>query len=539
MGAALALAVAWHFLALRIHGGDLLGGDEGSWISVGSEIAHGQGFTTRWLEAHFLLPYTIPRPDDFRYPVLTSLLALSFKVFGFSIETARWTVAWVFFAFAASTWLVSRQAFGRWAAMAGLWIMASSLLQLEWNAAVYTEGLFGLIVTGLAAWSIRGERSMQGGGAPAFLSMRTLGWWAILGAGVGILYMVRVNGILFLSGVAWLYWSKRKSSISWKHPAAALAAFTLVAAPWLIRTWMHFGSPFHIAGSAGLLREPGQTHTLNIAQYLANHDVLFPLRRIVVGTFEFFQYLHHYDHGLEAAPLILAACALILRRRFPSPFLTAAFLLTFAASAYASYHSWAGVRYMSGLIPFVYAYGLSLVPSLFPSRETFAGLAKSAAWSKFSGMLPFVAGVLAILLLLLPVLHPHRFYERKFSQRIAVNGPYPYRQDLAEHLSRLASRLPPGGRYYAASLCNVNFLLPERGCVGLQELYDPTWFSRSLTAFRPSLIALTHAETRSAPMLAALERMRSEGYAPDTLEHGAMAVYLSLRLDSARARLLP
>ena len=81
-GALLALALGFHFLALRIRTAGPPSGDEGSWIAVAAEFAHGRGFTTRWLECPFLVPYALPRPDDFRYPGLVSLLALAFRAFG-------------------------------------------------------------------------------------------------------------------------------------------------------------------------------------------------------------------------------------------------------------------------------------------------------------------------------------------------------------------------------------------------------------------------------------------------------------------------
>jgi hypothetical protein len=516
IGVVLAISIGFHFLSIRIRGGGLPSGDEGSWIAVATELAHGNGFTTRWLEAHFLLPYTLPRPDDFRYPMLTSLLALAFKIGGFSVETARWTVASIFLAFATTTYFVSRIAFGRWAAMAALWLTVASLLQLEWNATVYTEGMFGLICSLVIAWCLWGERSLQ---VQSIFGFRAFYWWAILGMGVGLLYLVRVNGILFLPGVLWLYWKNRNAPLSWKHPTIAIFAFSLVIAPWLIRTAMSFGNPFHFAGSGGLLREPGQSHTLSIAQYFATHDVFFPIVRIVSGARSFFATLHFFEHGLEVIPLLLFSFGIFLRRPFVNPFMSMGFLVTFAACAYASYNNWAGLRYMSGMLPFVYAYGLSVLPS---------------AWTRNR-----ILFVLGIFLLLLPVVGPHRFYERKYSGIISRQGAYPYHQDLRQHLATLASLLPSGGHYYARSLCNVNFLLPDRGCIGLQELYDPTWLSRSWEAFSPSLIALTHAEIQDSVMRAAFTFMRSKGYTQDTLESDPFAVYFSVSVDSAKMSVNP
>jgi hypothetical protein len=517
--AAIALAIGFHFLALRIRAGGLPSGDEGSWMSVAAELAHGHGFATRWLEAHFLVPYALPRPDDFRYPALTSLLALSFRLFGFSIETARWTVGAVFLAFATAVWGVSRAAFGRWAAQAALWATVTSLLQLEWNSAVYTEGLFGLAAAGLAAWCLLGERTRD---SPAPFAFGTHAWWAGLGAMIGLLYLVRVNAVLFLPGVLWLWFRRRGEPLRWTHPALAILAFFLIAAPWLLRNAFAFGNPFHFAGSGGLLRDPGsaltQSHTLTAAEYFRRHDVFFLPRRLILGVAHGLRDLHRFEHGLEAAPLLLALWGLFRRRAFFGPAFAAGFLLTGIACAYAAYNSWAGVRYFSGIAPLLYAYGFSQIPiaaagippRLFPLR------------------LRIATGTVGIALAIAPVAYPHRYSERALTGALAASGPYAYRPAVAEHLAKLKGGVPPGGGYYAASLCNLNFLAPDRFCVGLQELYDPSWFPRSLAAFHPAWVALTRSEMDDSVLKAALGRMRDGGYTPVTVDSGSLALYLAL-----------
>ena len=521
-GTLLALGAGWHFLALRIRAGGLPGGDEGSWLAVATELAHGRGFTTRWLEAHFLVPYSLPRPDDFRYPALASLLALAFRIFGISLETARWTVAVVFLGFATAVWAVSRRAFGRWAAQAALWATVTSLLQLAWNASVLTEGLFGLALAGLAAWCLRGERTR---GLKAPFAFGTHAWWAGLGASIGLLYLVRINAALFLPGILWLWWRRRGEPLRWTHPAAAGAAFLLIASPWLFRTALEFGNPIHFAGSGGLLRDPGspltQSHTLTAAQYFGRHDAFFLPRRLLMGAGHLLRDLHRFEHGLEAAPLLLALGAATLRRPGFGPAFAMGFLLTSLACAYAAYNSWGGVRYFSGLAPFAYAYGFSLIPAFFAG----AGAAK---WA-----LP--AGVAAIALALLPAAYPHRHYERALPRALEASGPYAYRPAVDEHLAKLAAHLPPGGRYYAASLCNLNFLTPEGLCVGLQELYDPSWFRRSRAAFHPDLVVLARSEADAPPLRAALAAMRAGGYAPVRVDSGSLAWYYALPPDPPRA----
>ncbi len=518
-GAALALLVGIHFLAMRVRAGGLPGGDEGSWLSVSAELARGHGWSTRWLELHFLRPYALPRPDDLRYPALTSLLAVVFRGLGTSVEIGRWTVTAVFLSLAGSVWLICRRAFGRWAALGALWLTLCSLLQLQWNTVVYTEGLFGLVVAGLAWWCLKGESpraarrgSMTGIGGPLGSPVLTEpAWWAVLGAGVGLLYLVRPNGLLFVPGILWLYWRRRHLGLTWKHPALALTCFGLVIAPWLLRTAHHFGNPLHIAGNAGMLREAGQPHTYTLFQYLAQHNPWYPLQRFLFGVPRFFRILHQSEHGLEALPLLAAAAAVFLRRPFFGPFLASGFLISGLICCYAAYDGWAPIRYMSSLLPFLYAYGLAALRSLFRRRFPSA--------SKRSG---FLTGCAVILLLLLPVVQPHRYYERTLK-------PAPgFSRHQAAYLDSLQARVAPGESYYAGSLCAINFLTQGRRCVGLQELYDPTWFSRSMEAFHPRLVALTHGETADTAMQAALAKMRREGYTADTLAVLPLGVLLAL-----------
>ena len=504
-----ALFLGLYFLSLRIRAAGLPLGDQGSWLSVAAELVRGHGFTTQWLEYHWQTPYVLPRPDDFRYPALTSILALSFLGGGISYRVALWTVAGIFLGFALCAYLFFRSAHGRWPAMAALWLMSASLLQLEWNSAVYTEGLFGLVLVLVARFSTTGR-------------IQSRAWWGRLGAGVGLLYLVRPNGILFAPGIALLFLRRRRGlALGWDRPALAYAALLGTIAPWLIRTWVHFGNPFHIAGSAGLLMDGhGQPHTYSLWEYLSGHDALFPAVKMAVGAWRLLETLHFFEHGLELAPLALAVLALFLRQPFHNAFLASGFLFSFAACAYAGYNSWAGLRYFSAMMPFLYAYGLASVPALAAAvRELSLGHGRRRAWP--AGMTG-VMGAAGLILLLLPVVNPHRFYARKYA-----HPPDP-RPEFADHLARLEALLPPGGRYYAGDFCRLNFQT-GRDCVGLQELYDSTWFSRSMRAFHPGWVALTHAETGDSSMGEALARMRAEGYRLDTLAVGGLGVYYGLK----------
>jgi hypothetical protein len=501
----LALLAAWHFLSLRIAASSRPQGDEGSWLSVAAELSRGHGFTTRWLELHFLRPYAVPRPDDFRYPGLTGLLALVFRFTGVSWRAAQWTVTCVFLLSVSASWLAVRRAFGAWTALAAAFLACFSLLQLQWGSMVYTEGLFGLVLAGLFLAALTGNPASRL-------------WWLRLGAGVGLLYLVRPNGILFAPGIAWLY-LRLRPRVRWDRPLWACAAMGAVMAPWLWRTWIRFGNPFHLAGSAGMLRNTrAEPSTYGLLDYLRVHGALFPLRRTAVGVWGFFRTLQFYEHGLQYLPLLLVLAALLRRRPFYHPFLACGFALSFAAFAYASFNSWAGARYAAPLLPFVYAYGLSQLPGWWKSAAHLV----AAAWVSFESRIANVtAGASVILLLLLPVCRPHRFYERSLVPSDAGAA-------ISDHVRRVRALVPEDGSYYAGSLAPLNFLA-ERNCVGLQELNDSTWFARSRAAMHPGWLALAHGEESDPAMAAAIGRMRKEGFELDTVDEGSAGVYLQLR----------
>jgi len=117
-----------------------------------------------------------------------------------------------------------------------------SLLQLYWNSIVYTEGLFGIVAASLFLIS-------------AYVSERRRLFWILTGVGIGVLYLVRPNGLLFGFGLAYLFLrSFRKNGKTAGNLIVGFVAMGIIIGPWLLRNYVFFGNPFHIAGSAGLLR---------------------------------------------------------------------------------------------------------------------------------------------------------------------------------------------------------------------------------------------------------------------------------------------
>lgn len=529
-------------------------------MAVASQLSRGEGFTTLWLEHHWQKPYALPRPDDFRYPGLTVFLALGFRLGGIGYDTALVTAAVLFLCFVlAFTYAVKKQ-FGAATALLCLPVTGLSLLQMHWNGRVYTEGLFALGLTWVltAAYSAAREPGLKRR-------------WFLLGLSLGLLYLIRPNGILMLAGAPWLAWpwvtapggEATSRSTAWQKMRALTQRLSwlgwgwlAMTGAWLWRTAHYFGNPFHIAGSAGLLRDHvGQSHQEAFGDFFQRHAFAYPGWRIANGWINLLKDWHTFEYGLEIIPWIglVFGMGLWLWRRFgqasafpraiveagaeqeanrdsqhgalspPVPsgypgFFLIGLALNLTACAYAAFDSWAGLRYASAFIPWIYALGL------FPLALGGESLARRIAWLRSPWRKTCLFLALGFLLLL-PVVNPYRYFIR--ASQADGQADENRREARQAYLATLAKHLREPGIYYAKSMCQLNFMTRNR-CVGLQELYDSSWFERSERAFRPGLLVIGTGEEADPDMQEAMARMRGEAFTLDTLEETALAVFLAI-----------
>jgi hypothetical protein len=509
---AVLLCIQFHFLSERINFRSVPSGDEGSWMSVAAQLCRGEGFTTRWLEHPFLTPYSIPRPDDYRYPGLSLILALSFKIFGVSYHVALWTVAIIAMLWTMTVFLVCRRFFGSKTAILTMALMVFSLLQLEWNTCVYSEGLFGLVLTLLLACSIKAD----------FRKMR---WWIVVGAVTGLLYYVRPNAILFLAGLAPLAFRQlRNERFPWKAVLLSLGAFFVVVLPWLGRNALSFGNPFHFAGSGGLLRlSANDPLTFSVFDFLRYYGLFKPLGALCEGYVSFFTDLHFFEHGLEIIPLVFVCVALARRQRFYNGFMAAGIVITFVFCCYTEYNAWGGIRYFSSVIPLVYAYGVN---------ELFAvcGMGERRIASIFPTMRAWARLMIFILcagILLFPVLYPHRFYERKYSAHASREF------SNADYDAKLSSLLQRNKSYFADAMAQLNFQW-RYNCVGIQFYFDSTEVKRAMQTFAPSLAVLTRHELAVPRIQGIFRELDREGYSATAADSLADVTFFTIsRKDPA------
>lgn len=505
----LSFFIAHNFIQQR----DFPGGDEGTWMAPAARVLAGEGFTTHWLVKQDLLPYTLPRPDDLRFPGLVYSLALAFKIFGTSYATALGLILAIHLGFLTMIYLACRRYFDVPTALLTLLLTGISPLQLSWNTHIYSEGLFGLVLAGILLWS-------------TCFSPSRLAWWLGMGIGVGLLGLVKLHALLFVPGFFVMYWMSRESGpqpFKWSDSHKlwfGLAGLFLVLSPWLIRNAMLFGSPVHSAQNAWIFRYTLQDpNDLGLKEFVARHGPLVFFKKLGLGMKILTENWDEYDHGLERIPLFLALIGVARRSPFFNPLIVIGFFLIFLGSAYTSYPFWIGIRFWSPLVPFVVAYGLFQIRPLL-------GRLGLRAW--LGSPREAVIWALLAVVTAYPAFHPLKFYLRQPKAPADHNG-----RAMADYVAGLERMVQPDEVYLAASLGQLSFLT-NRKCATIDDEYHmETWVPRMMATFRPSILALRPGEDTAANIRTVLGLVRAEGYTLDTLSADSMAVIR--RINPVRA----
>jgi len=478
------IAVSYTFLTMRTDHACFPSGDEGSWMSVASQLARGEGFTTRWYEHPFLTHPMLPRPDDFRYPGLTLALAAAFTAAGTSYATALHTTTVIFILFLLTLYIIIRKRYGITTALTTVSATVFSLLQLHWNAAVYSEGLFGLGLCLLMSIIWFGNRTR----------LRT---WILLGVSIAVLYYIRLNGILFLAGLpVHLFFNRKNARPALVHTGTALAVFLVVASPWMVRSYVLFGNPLHVAGGAGVLRLAAvDPRTWTVFEFIARYSPLVFPKATAVGFWRFFSALHFFEKNLFILPLAGLLFAKVRTRTAGDPLIAGGVFATLLACFYISHHeSWAAVRYMSSLLPFLYASGI---------RELLRSISRATV--NRHALLRATAPALPALLILSTVYYPHRFYLRHFYV------PSPCTRSPERHAATLDSLIDTSAYYFADAYGQFAFMSTRR-CVGIQAYVDSSLMNLYCKRYHPALLVLNENEYHDRRINGILHAMNRLGY---------------------------
>ena len=191
-------------------------------------------------------------------------------------------------------------------------------------------------------------------------------------------------------------------------------------------------------------------------------------------------------------------------------------MISFLACAYtAKMSSWAGIRYFSAFLPFVYAYGISF---LFYTADQFLYRISSRTGNLF---LTF-GFCIVFTTTVAPIVNPHRFYERQFTAKAELTG------GISRYYSELDNQLSASsGIYYANALAQLNFATTY-SCVGVQQLVDEKEIVRAQKHFNPSLMVLTRDEFKQPRYKDLLKALQKENYSWSVSAQNDYAVFIRI-----------
>ena len=163
---------------------------------------------------------------------------------------------------------------------------------------------------------------------------------------------------------------------------------------------------------------------------------------------------------------------------------------------YVSYnYSWAGVRYFSPFLPFVYGYGIFNLLTLFD-----LSLKKINHYKVMAAVLSFVV-------LIIPVYYPHRYYERTLCRQRIENRDHHLR-----HAAILRGMLINDGCYLASSaVAGMAYQSPFH-CISIHEYFDTSYVKLVLRTFNPGALALTTQDTGTVYVKNIVRVMQDYGY---------------------------
>lgn len=224
-------------------------------LEVAAHLNEDRGYTTnrKWLffEEH----RGFPIPEGNRQPLLPLLVSLLFRVTGPSHTAAQWLVLFAGLLLIPMIYLLGRRLYGARTGLLAALFTALSPAQIWFGSMVEDQvffqlGFLLLLLLWYGWWP--GAKTKD-----AAQKRRTLPFlW--MGGAAGLAWLARPNGLLLLAALAVSIplmirsvadWKKRRYKVAAGLACLALVGFLAVAASWMVRNSLVFGSPFHTHNS--------------------------------------------------------------------------------------------------------------------------------------------------------------------------------------------------------------------------------------------------------------------------------------------------
>ncbi|NTW05049.1 MAG: hypothetical protein HGA27_02880 [Peptococcaceae bacterium] len=220
-------AAIW-YLYYKTYFTGLILNDAMDYAGIARNVARGQGFISQYITPLGLAHHGIPQPDLWRAPLWPLILAGFQKVLGFTDEASALGSGFFFILTGPVIFLLARQWFGYMTAIGAVFVYSLTPSLLSFSISGMTEPI-AMFLMALAVLTVSNQRLKN-----------TLGDW-LAGGVLGLFYLARYNGLLFLPFFLIYRWHYRKKGLP---PAGRmLLGFLAVILPWLIRNTVLFQNP--------------------------------------------------------------------------------------------------------------------------------------------------------------------------------------------------------------------------------------------------------------------------------------------------------
>ncbi len=347
--------------------------DEGRYLDNAVNIINGHGLSSHYT-SHFFAPpvrSASPHPEDISSPFYPFLLAGTFLVTGAQPASMhRVAQIWSFVPgclVIVLTFFLGRRLFGETTALLAGLLVALNPDMVILSSWTMTEMLYAVMVLGILLLADR--RAW-----PVLPPSR----WALLGAGCGLLYLLRANGLAIAAAIgttALLPRAGGAASIGRRVALATLfaACFLFVVSPWLIRNERVFGSPTHTSMKYVAWSQDGRAlftrgaEPPSIGSFVREHGAAGLIRNLAHRAARSVRYVVWGDTGGFNIVCVLFPVALLLtwrqRRLVPGNL-----CVMFTALMLCGVPTWTGAlsRYLLPLRPWMYLVVVGAVLHLIP-----------------------------------------------------------------------------------------------------------------------------------------------------------------------------
>ena len=210
---------------------NFMNNDSFHYMNVARSIYNGEGYMSHSLEFMGIRPKSIPYPDFFKPPLFSTILAVSYFIFGLNFFAAKIVNIILGSFLAPLTFLFML----RISKSVNLALLASAIITFDRILIRFT----GMILSDTIYWIFT---------LLSFIIMykaKKKYHYALLGVVIAMAYLTRYPGfyLLFPTLLVYEYVKIKNIKRIIFHSIIVFSVFLIVASPWLIRNYVEYGSP--------------------------------------------------------------------------------------------------------------------------------------------------------------------------------------------------------------------------------------------------------------------------------------------------------